>query len=134
MLDMFAAVKARYLGTALATSSNGIATQDEFPNIVRPYVIAVPIIDVLGKRTNVGDYHDVNFELHAIADTWEVATALGYQLQDAMLTPSLYFAGPTGRSVLAQKGRMTWRKEDMYWRCMVQFLCTIAKPPESRIY
>lgn len=132
MLDLFAAVKARYLATDLATSTNGIAVQEELTDVPRPYLIAQPTGDSPSSRTNVGDYDTLSFEIHVIADDFQAGTVLAYQVRDRVLNPKLYYATTHGRSMLIQKGSVRWRKEDQYWRFVVEFTCFAAVAQPSR--
>jgi hypothetical protein len=135
VLDLFAAVKQRYLATDLATSFNGIAAGDAFPDWNRPYLQAVPMSEVPKGRTNYGRYGWTNFSVTVVADTFEQADALAKQVRSRLLDPPLQFASPDGDKLLqAEEGNLTYRQMDQYWTASVEFKAWLGRQPFSRSY
>lgn len=135
MLDLLAAIQARYSSTDLATTFTSVGAGQVDPSKTRPYLAVMPDSDVPNSRTNYGRYGDLNFRIVVVVDTVEQSISLAYQLKDRLLNPALVFASAAGdQLMIVAEGPTAFKQEDLYWTATVSFKASLSRPPYSRTY
>jgi hypothetical protein len=134
VIDVTAALAARYNSTDLKDNLNGFFVGKAWPDIARPYAVATPGGDVPLSQTNKAKYRQVTLTVEVLADDYNVATRLAYLVHERMTKPPLEFvAGPLpwdvpgGRMVRLDEGSLTWIEEDEYWRVVVEFTADVTR-------
>lgn len=134
MIDVTAAIAARYNATDLSDNLNGFFVGTAWPDTPRPYAVASPEGDMPLSRTNRGKYRQATLTVEVIADNYDLATRLAYLVHDRLTNPPLEFIAaplpwdvPGGRLLRLSEGTFTWIEEDQYWRVVVEFTADVTR-------
>lgn len=127
-IDVFAAIKAKWSGTAslVADWSGGIWTdvQEKTP---RPYVFLAPTGEGPSIRTNKTQFGDVEFDMELVVDVFEDFSGRVDRLIEAFVKVPMTLAKNNARILLVPDPRVQFVQESNYWRAVVTFVAKLAQ-------